>query len=514
MKKNAVIFLLAVFNIINYAGCGAAYTKELKPRTFILEKINGATADRNSKNISYPAYTVNKAVMQALKNNDLIKSATQRIKSVQANFNASTAGMLPKLSFNYNATRLEYQPYLATPHEPIPVFSSAGVKNGYMYFPPRIYMNSVANFNWNAEITQPVFTGFALQGKRELAELGINISKVQRQEAVLNVIEGVKITYFNVLRAQEQLKVAGEQVKSLISHEMQAELLYKQGVIPYNDLLKSEVASADAAQYRALSKTALNIAVSGFKGSQKQIKQISISILVQDSALAKAGYQLKADEALERLDRQNYIRYYNLLKGKAASKLMYDEMATKYRMIQAKVDADKASLTQIAASIAELKSAMKSKAFFAKTAFASYKIAEINLNRTVVYAPVGGYVAKKNVNDGSYVMPGIPYLNIVNLHKIWIVANFKESDIGNIKIGAPVIIKVDSYPKVTFHGVVSSFQSGTGSVFSLLPPENATGNYIKVVQRVPVKINLSKTFYPKTPLYPGLSVEPYVTVEK
>ncbi|MHB1647045.1 MAG: TolC family protein, partial [bacterium] len=188
----------------------------------------------------------------------------QRIKSAQANFNASTAGMLPKLSFNYNATRLEYQPYLAAPHEPIPVFDNSGVKNGYMYFPPRIYMNSVANFNWNAEITQPIFTGFALLDKRELAELGINISKVQRQEAVLNVIEGVKITYFNVLRAQEQLKVAGEQVKSLISHEMQASQLYKQGVIPYNDLLKSEVASADAAQYKALSKAALNIAISGF----------------------------------------------------------------------------------------------------------------------------------------------------------------------------------------------------------------------------------------------------------
>ncbi|MHB1647046.1 MAG: HlyD family secretion protein [bacterium] len=255
-------------------------------------------------------------------------------------------------------------------------------------------------------------------------------------------------------------------------------------------------------------------ALSGFKGNQKQIHQIFISILVQDSALAKAGYQLKADEAMEKLDRQNYVRYYNLLRGRAASKLMYDEMATKYRMIQAKVGADKANINQIASSIAELKSAMKSKTFFAKTALAEYKIAKINLHRTIVYAPFNGYVAKKNVNIGSYVMPGIPYLNIVNLHKIWIVANFKESDIGNIKIGAPVIIKVDSYPKVTFHGVVSSFQSGTGSVFSLLPPENATGNYIKVVQRVPVKINLSETAYPKTPLYPGLSVEPYVAIEK
>jgi len=258
----------------------------------------------------------------------------------------------------------------------------------------------------------------------------------------------------------------------------------------------------------------VNKALSGFKAAQKQIKQISISIIVQNSALMKAKYNLRADEAMEKLDRQNYIRYYNLFKGRAASKLMYDEMATKYRMIQAKVGADEANISQIVSSMAELRSAMKSKTFFAKTALAEYKIAKINLHRTVVYAPSNGYVAKKNVNAGDYVMPGIPYLNIVNLHKVWIVANFKESDINNIKIGAPVIIKVDSYPDVTFHGTVSSFQSGTGSVFSLLPPENATGNYIKVVQRVPVKINLSKKVYAKTPLYPGLSVEPYVKIEK
>ena len=258
----------------------------------------------------------------------------------------------------------------------------------------------------------------------------------------------------------------------------------------------------------------VNRSFAGFKVSKKQIKQISISILVQNSALAKARYQLEADEALEKLDRQNYIRYRNLYEGKAASKLMFDEMATKYRMAAAKIGADKANLTQIAASIAELRTALKSRIFYAKTARAAYKIAQINLHRTVVYAPCNGYVTKKNVNVGSYVMPGIPYLNVVNLRKVWIVANFKESDIDNIKIGAQVIITVDAYPGLTFHGKVSSFQSGTGSVFSLLPPENATGNYIKVVQRVPVKINLNKEFYSKTPLYPGLSVEPFVKIEK
>ena len=262
MKKNIIVsvFLLIIFNIINLLLPLTVYAKA-KQSAFLLIRNNGNTRPHMTEN---GIYTVNSAVRQALKNSDLIKSAVQRIKSSQANFNAATAGMLPKLSFNYNAARQEYQPYLSTSHMPIPTFASSGAPNGYMYFPPRIYMNSDINFNWSLEITQPIFTGFALLDKRELAKIGVNISKVEKQEAVLNVIEGVKLAYFNILRAQEQLKVAGEQVKSLKSHELQAKLLYKQGVIPYNDLLKSEVAMADAVQYRTLSKAALNIAISNF----------------------------------------------------------------------------------------------------------------------------------------------------------------------------------------------------------------------------------------------------------
>jgi len=221
---------------------------------------------RNIKNLKTDKlFTLKMAIKAALKNSDLIKSAVERVKAAEANLNSVTASMLPKLTFHYNASRMEYQPYLATPHMPIPVFdSSTGIKDGYMFFPPRIYMNSVANFNWNAEITQPIFTGFALLDKRQLAALGINIARVYKKEAILNIIESVKIAYFNVLRFQKQLKVAQEQVRSLKSHEMQAREFYKQGIIPYNDLLKSQVALANALQYKVNSKASLNIAISNF----------------------------------------------------------------------------------------------------------------------------------------------------------------------------------------------------------------------------------------------------------
>ena len=265
MKKNIIasVFLIIIVYIISLVLPLSVYAQTNKKMFKNKHKYNGGIS-MGRQTAQNGAYTVNMAVRQALKNNDLIKSAVQRVKAAQANFNAATAGMLPKLSFNYNASRMEYQPYLQTSHVPIPTFNTSGAKDGYMYFPPRIYMNSDTNFNWSLQITQPVFTGFALLDKRELAKIGINISRVQKHEAVLNVIEGVKLAYFNVLRAQEQLKVADEQVKSLKSHEMQAKLLYKQGVIPYNDLLKSEVALADAVQYKTSSIAALNIAVSNF----------------------------------------------------------------------------------------------------------------------------------------------------------------------------------------------------------------------------------------------------------
>ena len=226
MKKNIIasVFLIIIVYIISLVLPLSVYAQTNKKMFKNKHKYNGGISIGRQA-AQNGAYTVNRAVRQALKNNDLIKSAVQRVKAAQANFNAATAGMLPKLSFNYNASRMEYQPYLQTSHVPIPTFSPSGAKDGYMYFPPRIYMNSDTNFNWSLQITQPVFTGFALLDKRELAKIGINISRVQKHEAVLNVIEGVKLAYFNVLRAQEQLKVADEQVKSLKSHEMQAKLI-------------------------------------------------------------------------------------------------------------------------------------------------------------------------------------------------------------------------------------------------------------------------------------------------
>jgi membrane fusion protein (multidrug efflux system) len=137
--------------------------------------------------------------------------------------------------------------------------------------------------------------------------------------------------------------------------------------------------------------------------------------------------------------------------------------------------------------------------------------AELQLAKAKVRAPVDGVVTKKTVEVGQLVQAGQPLLAIVPLHGVWVVANFKETQVARIRPGQRVTVSVDTFPDRTFRGVVDSISAGTGSRFSLLPPENATGNWVKVVQRVPVKVVLDGYHANPHILRPGMSAS--VTVE-
>jgi membrane fusion protein (multidrug efflux system) len=128
------------------------------------------------------------------------------------------------------------------------------------------------------------------------------------------------------------------------------------------------------------------------------------------------------------------------------------------------------------------------------------------MRRNAVLAPVSGYVAKRSVQVGARVTPGTALMSIVPLNQLWVDANFKESELRNIRAGQPATIEADLYGgKVQFHGKVVGMSAGTGSAFSLLPAQNATGNWIKVVQRVPVRIALDPQELVQHPLRIGLS---------
>ena len=137
--------------------------------------------------------------------------------------------------------------------------------------------------------------------------------------------------------------------------------------------------------------------------------------------------------------------------------------------------------------------------------------AKLNLEYTRITAPMDGRITRKAVEPGDYVQTGETLFSIVP-HEIWIIANFKETQLTHMKPGQPVNIQIDAFPGREFKGHVDSLQAGTGARFSLLPAENATGNYVKVVQRVPVKIRFDESPEIQALFTPGLSVVPEVKV--
>lgn len=157
----------------------------------------------------------------------------------------------------------------------------------------------------------------------------------------------------------------------------------------------------------------------------------------------------------------------------------------------------RAQTEQAAAQIAQMEAAQRQ--------------AELNLSYTKIYAPETGRITRKSVEPGAYVQVGQTLFSIVP-DQFWVVANFKETQLEYMRPGQPATVRVDAYPDKPFKGHVDSIQAGSGAAFSLLPPENATGNYVKVVQRVPVKIVIDEAPDPNRVISPGMSVVPEVEV--
>ena len=147
-----------------------------------------------------------------------------------------------------------------------------------------------------------------------------------------------------------------------------------------------------------------------------------------------------------------------------------------------------------------------------KQAEAAVHEAELNLSYCTLVAPMEGMVSRKAIEVGQRVQPGQALMALLPLHKVYIEANYKETQLTDVRVGQPVEIRADVYPDHVYHGTVESLSGGTGAAFSLLPPENATGNWVKVVQRLPVKITLTEPPPPDLPLRVGLSVEASIDI--
>jgi membrane fusion protein (multidrug efflux system) len=244
---------------------------------------------------------------------------------------------------------------------------------------------------------------------------------------------------------------------------------------------------------------------------ESENKELTASVEEATRTLAQTEANLDAAVADEVLADKDVRRYSTLFRNEVISQSQYDTVQSRWKVAKAKREAAEEAVAGARASLETIQARLKTQAMKIRAADESLSLAQLNLTRTTVKAPVSGRVAMKNVDPGKYVEVGQPLLSIVT-EDAWVVANFKETQIKKMLVGQPATVKVDAYPGRVFEGHVDSLQHGTGSVFTLLPPDNATGNFVKVVQRVPVKIVIDSPVDPVHPLRPGLSVVAEVNV--
>ena len=221
-----------------------------------------------------------------------------------------------------------------------------------------------------------------------------------------------------------------------------------------------------------------------------------------DQENAKANFKA-ADTNID-VAKKDLERYTNLYEAGAVSKQTLDSA-------QAKYDAAKAQFTKAEQSVFSTNDSKVADADL-KVIKAQKEQAELNLSYTNVYAPQSGTVASRRVEKGMYVQVGTPLFTIVP-EEVWVVANFKENQLRHMKAGQEVDIKVDTYPNKIFKGKIDSIQRSSGAKSSLFPPENAVGSFVKIVQRIPVKIVFTEEIDPEEfNIVPGMSVVPKVRV--
>lgn len=239
-------------------------------------------------------------------------------------------------------------------------------------------------------------------------------------------------------------------------------------------------------------------------GASANVSQSQISSTASNSAVAKAGV-VSAQARLDKVSK-DYQRFANLVKDGSITQQQFDQAKSDLEVAQANLNAArdqyKASLQQVGTTRDQLK--VSTTGVNQRQVDVDY--AKLQLSYTDVKAPASGVASKKNVQLGQLVQAGQTLFSIVNDNSIYITANFKETQLEKIKNGLKVDIEVDAYPDLKVEGTVYNFSPATGAKFSLLPPDNATGNFVKVVQRVPVKIKINAAKDVLEKLRPGMSV--------
>ena len=246
--------------------------------------------------------------------------------------------------------------------------------------------------------------------------------------------------------------------------------------------------------------------------AQGRLRQAQAQVSISRANVDEAQAELQVAEANAQNAQSDLDRLLSL-DAQARSKEQLDNATAAQRSTAAQVQDAKAKIAAAQAQLADAQMAVLTAEGNLHAAQAALQQARNNLGYCKIYAESNGVITRKDVEPGIYVQVGQPMFSIVQ-YDVWVVANFKETQLARISPGQPVDISVDAYPGRHITGKVQSIQNGTGSRFTLLPPENATGNYVKVIQRVPVKIELDANQNDDSDhlLSPGMSVEPSIKV--
>ena len=253
------------------------------------------------------------------------------------------------------------------------------------------------------------------------------------------------------------------------------------------------VAQANAAYQRSLvDSTAMGTTISTTENN----------LSVSDAAIDELRIRLTQAEA-------DYHRYEQLLAQNAVTRQQHENMKTNYEAMKSRYDMLVRQKQSTRLVKTEQTQRLEQRKADIKAAKAAYDLAKLNLSYTVITAPCDGVASKKNIQLGQLIQPGQNLLSLVESEKVWVVANYKETQTANIQEGLKVKVKVDAVPGVAYKGVVTAIANATGAQYSVVPVDNATGNFVKIKQRIPVRIDFTTENTPEDlkRLRSGMNVE-------
>lgn len=242
----------------------------------------------------------------------------------------------------------------------------------------------------------------------------------------------------------------------------------------------------DDKEYRAQ----LQVAEAAMEDAGSQLTVLTASIHSAETGTRVNEDQIKGAQARYVQQQQDINRYTNLVKEEAATGAELEQIKARYDVAESDFSAAQNSLKTNQARIAELKTHFALLQSDLKRKQAALDLAKLNLSYTIIRAPYAGRLGRKNILEGQQIQPGQPLVSIINEGEKWITANYKETQVDGMYVGQPVEIRIDAIAGRVFNGRITAIAGSTGARFSLLPPDNSTGNFVKIIQRVPVKIEL------------------------